>query len=89
MSFVAKRKCNISILLLASVWMLTITPVAAAEDDTFPQSNDGALTALTIARNADIMQMSDDGKAICLREIAAKAIMLAAQNTTMKESNHE
>lgn len=40
MSFVAKRKCSISILLLASVWMLTITPVAAAEDDTFPQSND-------------------------------------------------
>lgn len=36
MSFVAKRKCSISILLLASVWMLTITPVAAAEDDTFP-----------------------------------------------------
>lgn len=89
MSFVAKRKCSISILLLASVWMLTITPVAAAEDDTFPQSNDGALTALTIARNADIMQMLDNGKAVCLREIAAKSIKLAAQNTTMKESNHE
>lgn len=60
----------------------------AQKNEKFFKDTDGKDTALTIAKKAGIIKTEDDGQAVCTREIAAKAIMLAAVNSTVKESNH-
>ena len=60
----------------------------AQKNEMFFKDTDGKDAALTIAKKAEIIKPEDDGQAVCTREIAAKAIMLAAENATVKESNH-
>lgn len=50
----------------------------AEKNDKFFKDTDGNDAAMDIIKKAGITKSDDDGKAICTREIAAKAIMLAA-----------